>query len=100
MSVSQSTLAVWKGEDVTVQCSANCNPNCNIQWKNDEGDNVGTGATLSFPGINRNNHGQYTCEAWNEVGRRSKTSEIIVNCEMYFICYIYICTLTLIEIDV
>ena len=85
MSVSQSKQTVWEGEDVTIQCSVNCNPNCIKQWKNDDGDNVGTGAMLSFIDINRNNHGQYTCEAWNEVGRGSKMSEIIVNCEMYFI---------------
>ena len=90
MSVSESSLTVWEGEDVTILCSAVCSPSCNIQWKNWNGDNVGTGSLLSFVDVNKNRDGNYTCEASNKVGMRSQMSQIVVKCELPFMILINI----------
>ena len=68
-----------------ILCSAVCSPSCNIQWKNWNGDNVGTGSLLSFVDVNKNREGNYTCEASNKVGMRSQMSHIVVNCEFFFL---------------
>ena len=65
----------------TIQCTADCKPNCTMTWS---GPNIpaGTTSVLNLQNINRNQAGNHKCTASNDVS--SKTSvvvNVVVQCK-------------------
>ena len=62
-------------------CEASGDPKPNVHWIKVDNDQRINGSILNFTNINRNNAGQYRCEAENDCGSDSKVQSIEVYCK-------------------
>ncbi len=70
-------LVKREGEPLTVQCSAECNPDCDYQWTHPDNTVTG-GSILSIELIDRTQGGEFYCRAENTVGDETGTLTIDV----------------------
>lgn len=62
-----------ENENVSLKCSAQCNPKCTYQWTKDGGA-VGAKAELNFLPIKRQDKGSYICTASNGAARHANVT--------------------------
>ena len=85
---------VTEGGNVTLSCQASGTPTPMVSWIKVDGQHI-NGSELVLTNINRNEAGEYRCEASNECGNASETVHIDVQCK-YIYCENYTCTSVLI----
>ena len=79
--VVNSSNTVNEGGSFNVTCETDGYPEPNVTWiKVDSGQRF-NGNTLNFTNINRNDGGQYRCEAVNVCGNDSRLQQIEVYCK-------------------
>jgi len=72
-----------EGYNLTVSCNAFGIPPPMVSWiKVGGGDIIANGSELVFTNVNRNESGEYRCEASNECGSASETVTIEVQCKL------------------
>ena len=71
---------------MTLHCNASGKPTPNITWtKNGSQAVLFQGDIYGFVNVQRQNAGDYTCTAWNGVGRQSNaTATVQVQCESHY----------------
>jgi len=70
-----------------LSCNASGTPPLMVSWVKVGGGNISTnGSELVFTNINRNETGEYRCEASNECGNASETVTIEVQCKFTWSC--------------
>ena len=75
---------VLEGDSVTLSCNASGVPSPMVSWIKVDGHmTVSNGSELVFTNINKNEAGEYRCEASNECGSASETATIEVKCKLY-----------------
>ena len=62
-------------------CVASGDPEPNVYWINVNNGALLNGSVLNFTNINRNDSGQYRCQAENDCGRDSSVHSIEVFCK-------------------
>ena len=76
--IDNSSNSVTEGESFNMTCVTSGEPEPNVYWiKGNDGTRV-NGSVLNFTNINRNDTGQYRCEAENDCGSNSSVQSIIV----------------------
>ena len=73
---------VTEGGSVTLSCNASGTPTPMVSWIKADGQHV-NGSELVLTNINRNEAGEYRCEASNECGNASQTAHIDVQCKFF-----------------
>ena len=71
---------VTEGGSVTLSCNASGTPTPMVSWIKADGQRV-NGSELVLTNINRNETGEYRCEASNECGNANETAHINVQCK-------------------
>ena len=71
---------VTEGNNLTLTCTANGMPQPNVYWTKPGGQRVAK-RVLEFVNINRNEAGEYKCEASNECGNATEMATINVQCK-------------------
>jgi len=66
-------------------CNASGLPPPLVTWIKVGGGDIINGSELVFTHINRNQAGEYRCEASNECGDASETAAIEVQCKLLFL---------------
>ena len=76
-----SSDSVNEGQSFNVTCVTSGYPEPNVYWiKGNNGARI-NGSVLTFANINRNDSGQYKCEAKNACGSNSSVQSIEVYCK-------------------
>ena len=70
-----------EGGDVTLFCNASGMPLPSVSWIKVGGGELTNRRKLVFTDINRNEAGEYRCEASNLCGNDSKSATVDVQCE-------------------
>ena len=86
MSVEPEQMTVLEGEEASFSCHANCNPPCDLVWRDSTGGEIKSGQdplTLTITNTQASDHGTYTCQAENDHGKRTLQVQLVVNCEFY-----------------
>ena len=65
---------------MTLMCNVSGTPPLMVSWMKPDSQRVG-GYKLEVVNINRNQAGEYKCEASNECGNATKTASVIVLCK-------------------
>lgn len=71
---------VTEGNNVTLSCIVSGIPSPVVSWVSPNGQHL-SGRMLEVTKINRSQAGAYKCEARNECGNATKTTNIDVNCK-------------------
>ncbi len=71
---------ITEGGNVTLSCQATGTRQQTVSWFKPDGQRV-DGSDLALTNINRNETGEYRCEASNECGNASQTATIDVQCK-------------------
>ena len=80
-SIDNSSNSVIEGQSFTMTCVTSGYPKPNIYWIKESNDARINGSVLNFTNINRNDSGQYRCEAKNDCGSNSSVQSIEVFCK-------------------
>ena len=72
---------VTEGDNVTLSCNASGTPTPMVSWIKADGQRV-NGSELVLTNINRNETGEYRCEASNECGIATETALVDVQCKL------------------
>ena len=72
---------VTEGDNVTLLCSASGIPSPTRSWIKVSGGSHTHSDVLVLTNINRNEAGEYRCEASNKCGNASETASIDVQCK-------------------
>ena len=83
---------ITEGGDVNLSCQASGIPSPIMSWIKVGGQRI-NGSELVLTNINRNEAGEYRCEASNECGNASETATIDVQCEFFFLTFYNVCEL-------
>ena len=83
IDLALSDITVVEGDNVTLHCNATGIPTPNITWTKDSTLTViHQGETYNVADIERKAAGDYTCRAWNGVGKQANaTASVTVHCE-------------------
>ena len=85
MSISPSITSYNKEQGNTldsITCSADCRPVCSYQWMHPNGERNNS-AHLTIDSLQKQDHGIFTCKAYNEIGPDINTSiNVTVNCKL------------------
>ena len=73
---------VTEAGSVNLSCNATGIPSPIVSWIKVDGGERFNGSELVFTNINRNEAGEYRCEASNECGNASETARIFVQCKL------------------
>lgn len=87
--VNDSSNTVLEGDDYTLSCNATGDPMPNVTWIKVSNTQRSDRNILHFSNINRNDSGNYTCEANNRCGTKTNTVAINVSCK-YFVLFIFL----------
>ncbi|KAM7442287.1 Hemicentin-1 [Porites harrisoni] len=75
LDMSLSNVTAVEGDNVTLRCNATGNPAPNITWnKKGNPEVLYQGETYSIANIRRTAGGDYSCTAWNGVGKKVSAS--------------------------
>ena len=91
--VVNSSSYVLEGNAHTLSCQATGDPKPNFTWIKVSNNQTTHGNILKFTSIDRNDAGDYKCEASNRCGMRAKTQTVNVSCK-YCIVSIWLCFMT------
>ena len=102
IAYSPLNQTVLEGTNVTLHCNASGKPTPNITWTKDGSQAVlFLGDIYGFVNVQRQNAGDYTCTAWNGVGRQSNaTATVNVQCESHYsfllksVLFCYFCAMS------
>lgn len=75
---------ITEGEGDSLDCTADCNPPCQIKWTSNLSGRFQTfysAQMLNLSTIKRNESGEYRCEANNSIGNNMKDITINVLCK-------------------
>ena len=76
-----SSNSVNEGQSFNLTCVTSGSPGPNVYWiKENNGARI-NGSVLTFTNINKNDSGQYRCEAKNDCGSNSSVQFIEVFCK-------------------
>ena len=90
---------ITEAGSVTLSCNASGMPSPMVSWI-EVGGNTHTGLSeLVFTNINRNEAGEYKCEASNECGNASETTRIFVQCKLSTLLITCPCNLSALTIN-
>ena len=83
IDLALSSITVVEGDNVTLHCNATGIPTPTITWTKDSNLTViHQGETYNVADIERKAAGDYTCRAWNRVGKQANvTASVTVHCE-------------------
>ena len=84
VDVIRSSNTVTEGDVYNLNCEVSGDPMPQVTWIKVSNDRRSDGNILDFTNINRNDTGDYRCEASNKCGKKIRTEPINVFCE-YFI---------------
>ena len=76
-----SSNIVLEGDAYTLSCKATGDPVPNVSWIKVSNNQSTHGNILKFTKIDRNDAGDYKCEASNRCGMKAKTETINVSCK-------------------
>ncbi|XP_071094914.1 cell adhesion molecule CEACAM1-like [Haliotis cracherodii] len=81
-NVNRDNVSAVEGDPLTVRCSADCNPACNVTWWDTSRQRMITGqreAVLYIPAVDRSVSGQYICHVNNRYGNTSRNLTLDVS---------------------
>jgi len=81
---------ITEGHDLTLLCNVSGSPLPMVSWIKVGGDMSTNGSELVFTNINRNQAGEYMCEASNLCGNASETASIEVQCKSNIVLDYYV----------
>ena len=73
---------ITEAGSVNLSCNATGIPSPIVSWIKVDGGERFNGSGLVFTNINRNEAGEYRCEASNECGNASEAARIFVQCKL------------------
>ena len=79
-----------EGDNLTLSCNASGTPHPTVSWVNVSSGQRTNGSVLVLTNINRNQAGEYRCEASNECGNVSESANIDVQCKLHHIVIIVV----------
>ena len=79
--IVSSSNSVNEGQSVNMTCVTSGSPEPNVYWIKGNNGARFNGSILTFTNINRNDSGQYRCEAKNDCGNDSSVQSIEVFCK-------------------
>ena len=84
--IVNSSNSVTEGESFEMTCETTGDPEPNVYWIKGNNGALLNGSVLNFTNINRNDTGQYRCQAENICGSASSVQSIEVSCkyELFF----------------
>lgn len=83
--VVDSSNIVLEGAAYTLSCEATGDPMSNVSWIKVSNNQRTHGNMLKFTNIDRNDAGDYKCEANNRYGMDAETEIINVSCKYYIV---------------
>ena len=90
---------ITEGGNVNLSCSASGTPHPIVSWLKVDSRVRFNRSELVFTNINRNEAGQYRCEASNECGNASETTTIEVQCKLSTVLILCPCNLPALTIN-
>jgi len=78
---SLENITVTEGENRTLTCNVSGSPTPSVTWTEVETGIRTMGITLELTHINRNESGEYKCEASTSCGNDTKSTFVIVQCK-------------------
>ena len=79
--IVKSSNSVIEGQSFNMTCVTSGSPEPNVYWIKENNYVRINGSVLNFTNINRNDSGQYRCEAKNDCGSNSSVQSIDVFCK-------------------
>ena len=79
--IFNSSNSVIEGQSFNMTCVTSGYPEPNVYWTKENSGTRINGSILDFTNINRNDSGQYKCEAKNDCGSNSSVQSIEVFCK-------------------
>ena len=79
--IVNSSNSVNEGQSFNMTCLTSGYPEPNVCWIKEHNGACINGSLLTFTNINRNDSGQYRCEAKNDCGSNSSVQSIEVFCK-------------------
>ena len=79
--IVNSSNSVNEGQSFNMTCLTSGYPEPNVCWIKEHNGACINGSLLTFTNINRNDSGQYRCEAKNDCGSKSSVQSIEVFCK-------------------
>ncbi|KAI5090979.1 hemicentin-1-like [Silurus meridionalis] len=73
-----STVTVSEGENLTLTCSAHGNPLPHYCWTLANSTTISNSSTIIIRSIHPEKQGQYTCTAYNHLGKHTKKVRVTV----------------------
>ena len=73
-----------EGSRINLQCSADCNPRCGLNWYREDERLATRNGLISYPVAKKYMAGNYTCKASNGIGASASSSVLIVIGGMYY----------------
>ena len=90
---SSANVTVVEGSTAVLVCKAEGYPTPHVAWIASNGtilQNRTTDTNLIFTNVSRNSSGTYRCNASNELGSHSVTTNLVVWCKYFFlVCMFY-----------
>ena len=81
---------ITEGGSVTLSCNASGMPSPTVSWIKVDGHTHTNSSELMFTNINRNEAGEYRCEASNECGNVSESARIFVQCKLATVLHFHV----------
>ena len=78
---SLGNITVTEGENRTLTCNVSGSPTLSVTWTEIRTGNRTIGITRELTHINRNESGEYKCEASNSCGNDTASTFLIVQCK-------------------
>ena len=78
---SLENITVTEGENRTLTCNVSGSPTLSVTWTEVKTGNSTIGITRELTHINRDESGEYKCEASNSCGNDTASTFLIVQCK-------------------